>query len=81
MVFQGLWLFLMHFIFSSILKLIGDLKDYLEPAETDVLLIKSYYQALNSSILLPNTAPYKIAEHHYNTYKANVSQEQASNAK
>lgn len=60
-----------------IFQLIGDLNEYLEPAETDVVLIKSYHQAINSNILLPHSAPYKIAKHHYNVYKAKKVQHNA----
>ncbi|XP_031621767.1 uncharacterized protein LOC116339840 [Contarinia nasturtii] len=56
-------------------ELIGELNDYLEPPETDVLLIKSYFQAINSNCLLPNSAPFRIAQHHYNMYKAKTSQD------
>lgn len=53
--------------------------DYLEPAETDLLLIKSYFQAINSINVLKDTVPYKIASHHYNVYnthKAKIIQQQ-----
>lgn len=68
------------FFFSKFLtiiryfQLIGEMADYLEPPETDVVLIKSYFQAINSSLILPNTAPYKIAEFHYNTLKMRTTQ-------
>lgn len=54
------------------------MNDYLEPAETDLLLIKSYFQAINSTNVLKSTVPYKIASHHYdvyNTHKAKVIQQ------
>lgn len=55
-------------------QLIGDFNDYIQPSESDVILLKSYYQAINSSTLIPNKAPYKIAQHHYNAYKAKIDQ-------
>lgn len=61
-------------LFGIFLQLIGELNDYLEPPETDVILIKSYFQAINSSVILPNTVPYKIAEHHYNAFKMRKAQ-------
>lgn len=48
--------------------------DYLDPPECDKILLKSYYQAINSRILLPNTIPYRIAEHHVNAFKTKLSQ-------
>lgn len=57
-----------------LLQLIGTLDDYLNPPESDKILLKSYYQAINSHILLPNTIPYKIAEHHVNAYKTKLNQ-------
>lgn len=62
-------------IFQQILlQLIGALDDYLNPPECDKILLKSYYQAIHSRILLPNTIPYIIAEHHVNAYKTKLNQ-------
>lgn len=47
--------------------------DYLEPTETDQVLLKSYYQAIHSKILLPHSVPFRIAEHHVGAYKAGAS--------
>lgn len=66
------WLKIILTIFLTIFQLIGDLKDYLEPPEVDVALLKCYYQAINSSILLSNSVPYKIATHHLNKHKATI---------
>lgn len=54
------------------LQLIGKLDDYLEPAETDRTLLKSYYQALHSNALVPGSLPHRIATHHVEAYRAEL---------
>ncbi|XP_063832823.1 RNA polymerase II-associated protein 1 [Ostrinia nubilalis] len=46
-----------------------EMKDYLYPEETDMSLIKSYFQALSGSLLRPGTIAYRIAQHHVESYK------------
>lgn len=45
------------------------LEDYFYPEETDESLIKSYFQALSSNLLRPNTIAHRIASHHVDAYK------------
>lgn len=54
--------------------MIGTLDDYLNPPETDELLLKSYYQAMNSNLLLANAVPFQIASHHVRAHKEKLSQ-------
>ncbi|XP_013195192.1 RNA polymerase II-associated protein 1 [Amyelois transitella] len=44
-------------------------EDYLYPEETDESLIKSYFQAVNSNLLRPDTIAYRIAQHHVECFK------------
>lgn len=64
-----------------VLQLIGNFGDYVEPPETDVVLVESYYDAINSSILLPDKAPYKIAEHHFKAHKAKMEKTRIDKAR
>lgn len=43
--------------------------DYLYPEENDESLIKSYFQAISSNLLRPNTIVHRIAVHHVNSFK------------
>lgn len=45
-------------------QLIGGLDDYLYPVETDVAMLKYYYQAINSVPFAENSVARRIAEHH-----------------
>lgn len=56
----------------SFLQIIGNLEDYLEPVETDRTLLKSYFNALNSNELIPDSLPYRIATHHIEAHKAKI---------
>lgn len=46
-----------------------EIKDYLYPEETEMSLIKSYFQALSGYLLRPGTIPHRIAQHHLESYK------------
>lgn len=46
-----------------------DLQEYLYPQELDDSLIKSYFRALSSNLLRPDTIVYKIAKHHAECFK------------
>jgi len=62
----------LRFITCEEKHLIGKLEDYLEPAETDKTLMKSYYQALHSNALIPGSLPHRIATHHVEAYIAEL---------
>lgn len=49
------------------------LREYLEPEETDESLIKSYFQALSSNLLRPDTVAHRIASHHVECYKVRIN--------
>lgn len=51
------------------MQIIGTLSDYIEPPESDEVLLKSYCQAIHSKILLNKSIPFKIAEHHVRACK------------
>lgn len=53
----------------SLFQLIGGIKSLLEPEETEISLIKSYNQALNSNLLRQGSIPYLIAKHHVEKFK------------
>ncbi|XP_059054762.1 RNA polymerase II-associated protein 1-like [Achroia grisella] len=46
-----------------------EMKDYLYPEETDESLLKSYGQALSTNLLRPDTVAYRIARHHFESFK------------
>lgn len=62
----------LRFIQCDESMLIGRLNDYLEPVECDRTLLKAYYQAINSNLLIPDTIPHRIAIHHVNAYRAKM---------
>ncbi|KAG7303263.1 hypothetical protein JYU34_011730 [Plutella xylostella] len=54
-------------------QLCYDFKEYLHPEETDDSLLKSYFQALSSNLLRPNTLAHRIASHHVECHKKRKS--------
>lgn len=58
---------------SSIHKLFAGIDGYLNPEETEMSLLKSYSQAINSNLLRKGSVPFKIAQHHITQYRAKQS--------
>uniref|UniRef100_A0A1Q3FUP8 Putative rna polymerase ii-associated protein 1 n=1 Tax=Culex tarsalis TaxID=7177 RepID=A0A1Q3FUP8_CULTA len=71
----------LRFITCSEQQLFGTLNQYLEPAETDVTLIKFYSQALHSNLLRPGSIPARIASHHVQAYRAAATKRGVNAAK
>lgn len=63
----------LRFVTCNEHELIGCFDDYLSPGETDSVLLKSYYQAIHSGYLLPDSVAYKIASHHVTIHKDKVN--------
>uniref|UniRef100_A0A182SE95 RPAP1/MINIYO-like TPR repeats domain-containing protein n=1 Tax=Anopheles maculatus TaxID=74869 RepID=A0A182SE95_9DIPT len=62
----------LRFITCDEHELFGEMAQYLEPAESDTVLLRSYGQALNSNLLRPGSIPHRIAHHHLQAYRAKV---------
>ncbi|XP_050072117.1 RNA polymerase II-associated protein 1 [Anopheles maculipalpis] len=62
----------LRFITCNEHELFGEMAQYLEPAESDTVLLRSYGQALNSNLLRPGSIPHRIAHHHLQAYRAKV---------
>uniref|UniRef100_A0A182PGT8 RNA polymerase II-associated protein 1 n=1 Tax=Anopheles epiroticus TaxID=199890 RepID=A0A182PGT8_9DIPT len=62
----------LRFITCSEQELFGPLEQYLEPAESDTVLVRSYGQALNSNLLRPGSIPHRVANHHVQAYRSKV---------
>ncbi|XP_041761157.1 RNA polymerase II-associated protein 1 [Anopheles merus] len=62
----------LRFITCGERELFGTLEEYLEPAETDIVLLRSYGQALNSNLLRPGSIPHRVANHHVQVYRSKV---------
>uniref|UniRef100_A0A182YAE1 RNA polymerase II-associated protein 1 C-terminal domain-containing protein n=1 Tax=Anopheles stephensi TaxID=30069 RepID=A0A182YAE1_ANOST len=60
----------LRFITCEEHELFGALAQYLEPVETDSVLLRSYGQTLNSNLLRPGSIPHRIAHHHLQAYRA-----------
>uniref|UniRef100_A0A182VWJ8 RNA polymerase II-associated protein 1 n=1 Tax=Anopheles minimus TaxID=112268 RepID=A0A182VWJ8_9DIPT len=62
----------LRFITCEERELFGTMVQYLEPAESDIVLLRSYEQALNSNLLRPGSIPHRIAHHHLQAYRSKV---------
>lgn len=62
-------------------QMIGGLHDYLYPVETDVDMLKYYYQAINTIPFAENSLPRRIAEHHLRMNREMKMQLKASKLK
>uniref|UniRef100_A0A182MCV1 RPAP1/MINIYO-like TPR repeats domain-containing protein n=1 Tax=Anopheles culicifacies TaxID=139723 RepID=A0A182MCV1_9DIPT len=62
----------LRFITCEERELFGTMAQYLEPAEDDIVLLRSYEQALNSNLLRPGSIPHRIAQHHLQAYRSKV---------
>ncbi|XP_049285596.1 RNA polymerase II-associated protein 1 isoform X1 [Anopheles funestus] len=62
----------LRFITCTEHELFGELAHYLEPAESDTVLLRSYGQALNSNLLRPGSIPHRVAHHHLQAYRSKV---------
>lgn len=58
----------LRFITCTEEMLFGGIDAYLSPCETDVSLLKCYYQAINNNLLRKGSIPYLIAQHHLNKF-------------
>ncbi|XP_053670534.1 uncharacterized protein LOC128720859 [Anopheles nili] len=63
----------LRFITCSEAELFADLNEYLEPAESDTLLLRSYGQALNSNLLRPGSIPHRVAAHHLQAHRSKTN--------
>lgn len=59
----------LRFIQCAESQLLGSLDDYLYPVETDVAMLKYYFQAINSVPFAPDSLPRRIAEHHLKAHR------------
>lgn len=66
----------LRFIQCAEADLIGRLVDYTEPVETDRTLLKSYFQAIHSNILVSGSIVHRIATHHVDAYRAKMGKAQ-----
>lgn len=57
-------LFAFDRFFIDFFQLFGTIDDYLQPIETDVNMLKSYYQAISSSMVPAGSVLHRIATHH-----------------
>uniref|UniRef100_A0A182QYA5 RNA polymerase II-associated protein 1 C-terminal domain-containing protein n=1 Tax=Anopheles farauti TaxID=69004 RepID=A0A182QYA5_9DIPT len=62
----------LRFITCSEHELFGELEQYLQPVESDIVLLRSYGQALNSNLLRPGSIPHRVANHHVQAYRSKV---------
>ncbi|XP_052891202.1 RNA polymerase II-associated protein 1 [Anopheles moucheti] len=62
----------LRFITCDEHELFGEMVQYLEPAESDIVLLRSYGQALNSNLLRPGSIPHRVAHHHLQAYRSKV---------
>ncbi|XP_053660448.1 RNA polymerase II-associated protein 1 [Anopheles marshallii] len=62
----------LRFITCEEHELFGEMVQYLEPVESDIVLLRSYGQALNSNLLRPGSIPHRVAHHHLQAYRAKV---------
>ncbi|XP_052863796.1 RNA polymerase II-associated protein 1 [Anopheles cruzii] len=58
----------LRFITCSSLELFDPLAEYLRPGETDIVLLRSYAQALTSNQLRPGSIPHLVANHHVEAF-------------
>lgn len=68
----------LRFVQCTEKQVIGCLDDYLYPVETDVAMLKYYYQAINSVPFSENSLPRRIAEHHLRMNREMKMKEKAS---
>uniref|UniRef100_A0A182N5V9 RPAP1/MINIYO-like TPR repeats domain-containing protein n=1 Tax=Anopheles dirus TaxID=7168 RepID=A0A182N5V9_9DIPT len=62
----------LRFITCGEHELFGELEQYLRPAESDIVLLRSYGQALNSNLLRPGSIPHRVANHHVQAHRSKV---------
>ncbi|XP_035773853.1 RNA polymerase II-associated protein 1-like [Anopheles albimanus] len=59
----------LRFITCSAQELFDELNAYLTPEETDMVLLRSYGQALNSNLLRVGSIPHQVASHHVEAFR------------